>query len=134
MLWFRQLTKQLSSGGNISAHITGFQEAICYLANTKFNIPSYITATILLSTLPSNPGTNILQLSKSTKIPPLSCLLLMAFSKRNNDSLRTTRLMRKSKSQCWLLLRKLHIIVASFSVTTTCMNVTAPLSIMVLVC
>src|SRR5882762_11788077 len=33
MLWFRQLTKQLSSGGDISTHVTGFQEAIRYLTN-----------------------------------------------------------------------------------------------------
>ena len=34
----------------------GFQEAIHYLANTEFNIPGYIAAAILLSTLPSDPG------------------------------------------------------------------------------
>src|ERR1700688_1706927 len=34
----------------------GFQEAIRYLANAEFNIPGYIAAAILLSTLPSNPG------------------------------------------------------------------------------
>lgn len=56
MLWFRRLTKQLPSGGNISAHVTSFQEAICYLANAEFEIPGYIAAAILLSTLPSNPG------------------------------------------------------------------------------
>jgi hypothetical protein len=56
MLWFRRLTKQLSSSGDISAHVTGFQEAICYLMNTEFEIPGYIAAAILLSTLPSNPG------------------------------------------------------------------------------
>src|ERR1700677_3299154 len=33
----------------------GFQEAICYLANAEFNIPGYIAAAILLSTLPSDP-------------------------------------------------------------------------------
>src|ERR1700683_3086872 len=55
MLWFRHLTKQLPSGGNVSTHVMGFQEAICYLANTKFNIPGYIAAAILLSTLPSDP-------------------------------------------------------------------------------
>ena len=56
MLWFRRLTKQLSSGGDISAHVTGFQEAIRYLANAEFEIPGYIAAAILLSTLPSDPG------------------------------------------------------------------------------
>src|SRR6202050_910150 len=56
MLWFRRLTKQLPSSGDVSAHIMGFQEAIRYLANTEFNIPGYITAAILLSTLPSDPG------------------------------------------------------------------------------
>jgi hypothetical protein len=55
MLWFRRLTKQLPSGGDISAHVTGFQEAIRYLANTEFEIPGYIAAAILLSTLPSDP-------------------------------------------------------------------------------
>src|ERR1700728_1356599 len=56
MLWFRRLTKQLPSSGDISAHVTGFQEAIRYLANAEFNIPGYIAAAILLSTLPSDPG------------------------------------------------------------------------------
>jgi gag-polypeptide of LTR copia-type len=55
MLWFRCLTKQLPPGSNISAHITGFQEAICYLANAEFKIPGYIAAAILLFTLPSDP-------------------------------------------------------------------------------
>src|ERR1700683_2614754 len=55
MLWFRRLTKQLPSGGNVSTHVMGFQEAIHYLANTKFNIPGHIAAAILLSTLPSDP-------------------------------------------------------------------------------
>src|SRR6202790_4304424 len=55
MLWFRRLTKQLPSGGDVSLHVTGFQEAIRYLANTEFNIPGYIAAAILLSTLPSDP-------------------------------------------------------------------------------
>jgi hypothetical protein len=56
MLWFRRLTKQLPSGGDVSTHVTGCQEAIRYLANAKFNIPGHITAAILLSTLPSDPG------------------------------------------------------------------------------
>ena len=47
--------KQLPSGGDVSTHVTGFQEAICYLANAEFNIPGYIAAAILLSTLPSDP-------------------------------------------------------------------------------
>src|ERR1700683_3948387 len=55
MLCFRRLTKQLPSSSDISAHVTGFQEAICYLVNTEFNIPGYIAAAILLSTLPSDP-------------------------------------------------------------------------------
>lgn len=55
MLWFRRLTRQLPSGGDVSAHVTGFQEAIRYLANAEFQIPSYIAAAILLSTLPSDP-------------------------------------------------------------------------------
>src|ERR1700683_3758393 len=56
ILWFRRLTKQLPSGSNISLHVTGFQEAIHYLANAEFNIPGYIAAAILLSTLPSDPA------------------------------------------------------------------------------
>jgi hypothetical protein len=56
MLWFRRLTKQLPSGGDVSAHVTSFQEAIRYLANTEFEIPGYVAAAILLSTLPSDPG------------------------------------------------------------------------------
>jgi hypothetical protein len=55
MLWFRRLNKQLPSGGNVSTHVMGYQEAIRYLANTEFNIPGYIAAAILLLTLPSNP-------------------------------------------------------------------------------
>src|ERR1700677_2702616 len=56
MLWFRRLTKQLPSSGDVSTHVMGFQEAIRYLANAEFNIPGYIAAAILLSTLPSDPG------------------------------------------------------------------------------
>jgi hypothetical protein len=60
MLWFRCLTKQLLTGSDISAHVTGFQEAICYFANAEFEIPGYIAAAILLSTLviicPQNGG------------------------------------------------------------------------------
>ena len=56
MLWFRRLTKQLPSGGDVSAHVTSFQEAIRYLANAEFEIPGYVAAAILLSTLPSDPG------------------------------------------------------------------------------
>ena len=40
---------------NVSTHVTSFQEAIHYLANTEFEIPGYIAAAILLSTLPSDP-------------------------------------------------------------------------------
>lgn len=56
MLWFRQLTKQMPAGSNVTAHCTNFQEAICYLANAEFEILSYIVAAILLSTLPSGPS------------------------------------------------------------------------------
>ena len=56
MLWFRQLTRQLNPSGDISAHVSGFQEAIHHLANANFQIPSYIAAAILLSTLPSDPN------------------------------------------------------------------------------
>src|ERR1700722_4882615 len=56
MFWFRRLTKQLPSSGDVSTHVMGFQEAIRYLANAEFNIPGYITAAILLSTLPSDPA------------------------------------------------------------------------------
>ena len=55
MLWFRRLTKQLPAGSDISAHVTSFQKAIHYLANAEFEIPGYIAAAILLSTLPSDP-------------------------------------------------------------------------------
>jgi hypothetical protein len=48
MLWFRRLTKWLPSGGDVSAQVTSFQEAIRYLVNTEFEIPGYIAATILL--------------------------------------------------------------------------------------
>ena len=56
MLWFRRLTRQLSPGGDVSVHISNFQEAIHHLANANFQIPSYIATAILLSTLLSNPG------------------------------------------------------------------------------
>ena len=56
MLWFRQLTRQLSPGGDVLAPISGFQEAIHHLANTNFQIPSYIATAILFSTLPSDPN------------------------------------------------------------------------------
>ena len=56
MLWFHHLTKQFPLSGNIPTHIISFQEAVCYLANAEFEIPNYITAAILLSTLPSDPN------------------------------------------------------------------------------
>jgi hypothetical protein len=104
MLWFRRLTKQLPSGGNVSTHVTGFQEAIRYLANAEFNIPGYIAAAILLSTLPSDPGdlipgTNMLQVSRSTNPPPLSRLSSMAYSKRSDVLPKMTRPMRRNKSK-----------------------------------
>ncbi|KIM75286.1 hypothetical protein PILCRDRAFT_13702 [Piloderma croceum F 1598] len=55
ILWFRDLTKHLPTSSDVSAHVTSFWEAICYLANTEFEIPGYIAAAILLSTLPSDP-------------------------------------------------------------------------------
>ena len=55
ILWFRRLATQLPSGGDISAHITGFQEAIRYLQNAGFTMPEYISASFLLSTLPADP-------------------------------------------------------------------------------
>ena len=56
MLWFRQLTRQLNPSGDVLAHVSSFQEAICHLANANFQIPLYIAATILLSTLLSDPN------------------------------------------------------------------------------
>ena len=56
MLWFHCLTKQLPLGGDVPTHITSFQEAVCHLANAKFKILNYVTAAILLSTLPSDPN------------------------------------------------------------------------------
>ena len=47
MLWFRQLTRQLLSGGDVSLHVTSFQKAIRYLVNTKFNLPGYNAGCIL---------------------------------------------------------------------------------------
>ena len=55
MLWFRRLTKQLSSGSDVAAHVTSFQEATRHLANAGFIIPEPISAAILLSTLPADP-------------------------------------------------------------------------------
>src|ERR1700732_551784 len=57
----------------------------------------------------------------------------MAFSKRNNDSLRMTRPMCRNKNQHLQLLSKPHIGVASHSVATTCVKVIAPRSVVVLV-
>ena len=54
MLWFRRLTKQIPSDGDVSTHVTSFQNAIYYLANAEFNIPGYIIAAIL-STDPRDP-------------------------------------------------------------------------------
>jgi hypothetical protein len=55
MYWFACLTQHMPSGGNVSAHINDYQEAICYLANADFSIPEYVAAAILLSTLPKDP-------------------------------------------------------------------------------
>ena len=56
ILWFRQLTRQLSPGGDVLAHVSGFQEAIHHHTNADFQIPSYIITAIYLSMLPSDPN------------------------------------------------------------------------------
>ena len=53
--WFSRLTHHMSPTGNVSEHITSFQEAVRYLANTDFTISESVTAAILLSTLPNDP-------------------------------------------------------------------------------
>jgi hypothetical protein len=55
MYWFARLTRHMIVGGDVSAHINDYQEAIRYLANANFSIPEPISAAILLSTLPSDP-------------------------------------------------------------------------------
>jgi hypothetical protein len=134
MLRFRCLTKQLPSGGDVSTHIMGFQEAIRYLANAEFNIPSYIAAAILLSTLPSDPRDphSWNQHVAGIKIDK-NTTTLSSVSKKNNNSLRTTRPMHKNKSQHLLLLNRQHIIMVSPTVTTTRWKVIAHLSVAVLV-
>lgn len=52
MLWFRRLTKQFVSGSDINTHVNDFNTAVRHLANADFVIESYISAAILLSTLP----------------------------------------------------------------------------------
>ncbi|EPQ49819.1 hypothetical protein GLOTRDRAFT_134575 [Gloeophyllum trabeum ATCC 11539] len=42
--------------GDPAAHVTSYQEAVSHLATTGFDIPAFVTAAILLSTLPSEPG------------------------------------------------------------------------------
>ena len=59
ILWFWQLTRQLSPGGDVLAHVSGFQEAIHHLTNSDFQIPSYIATAILLSVLPSDPNNSV---------------------------------------------------------------------------
>ena len=54
MLWFHHLTKQLPPSGNVPTHVTSIQEAVHHLVNAEFKIPNYVTATILLLTLPSD--------------------------------------------------------------------------------
>ena len=53
--WFSRLTHHMSPTGNVSEHITSFQEAVRYLANADFTISESVTAAILLSTLPNDP-------------------------------------------------------------------------------
>ncbi|KAJ8588222.1 hypothetical protein M405DRAFT_703486, partial [Rhizopogon salebrosus TDB-379] len=55
MYWFASLTRHMIVGGDVSAHINDYQEAIRYLANANFSIPEPISAAILLSTLLSDP-------------------------------------------------------------------------------
>jgi len=55
MYWFAHLTHHMPVGGDVSAHITDYQEATRYLANANFSIPEPVAAAILLSTLPSDP-------------------------------------------------------------------------------
>lgn len=53
--WFRRLTKHMTSGSDVSAHINEFQEAIRYLANADLIVPEWFSAAVLLSTLPCDP-------------------------------------------------------------------------------
>jgi hypothetical protein len=72
------------------------------------------------------PGTNLLQVLKSTNPPPLSCLSLMAYSKRSNVLLRIKRPMHRNKSKHQLLLNRPLVIAASLTATITNVKVTVP--------
>jgi len=53
--WFCHLTKHMMSGSDILVHINKFQEAIHYLADVDLNVPEWLSAAVLLSTLPCDP-------------------------------------------------------------------------------
>ena len=102
MLWFRQLTRQLTPGGNVSAHVSGFQEAICHLANADFQIPLYIGAAILLSALPSDPHDSVSWNNNvsGVKIDKLTITLssvIAGILKKTIGSLKMTRPLHKNK-------------------------------------
>jgi hypothetical protein len=54
MLWFRRLTKQLPSGGDVSAHVTSFQEVQAYSTRTATNSPTIIIDSGTTSHIHSN--------------------------------------------------------------------------------
>ncbi|KAF9013567.1 hypothetical protein BDZ89DRAFT_1046786 [Hymenopellis radicata] len=55
MIWFRRMCDKLELGGDLEAHIIGFQEAVQKLALTGLEIPTNYTAAFLAASLPAEP-------------------------------------------------------------------------------
>ncbi|KAJ3479112.1 hypothetical protein NLI96_g9298 [Meripilus lineatus] len=56
ILWFRTLVRAFNHGEDLATHVTNFTTARNHLAQADFPIPEFISAAILLSTLPADPA------------------------------------------------------------------------------
>ena len=55
MYWCSRLTRHTESGGDVSAHLDAYQEALEHLAHADLAIPDWLTSALFLSPLPG-PG------------------------------------------------------------------------------
>jgi hypothetical protein len=97
MLWFRRIVKPFVLGGDVRQHVQDFEDATTQLACTGFEIPSYISSAILLSTLPSEPSdpasyyqfTNGVHIDKNTTLTS-TVNRLLEHTRANTPSASTT--------------------------------------------
>ena len=55
MYWCSRLTRHMENGGDVSAHLDTYQEALGHLGHADLAIPDWLTSALFLSPLPG-PG------------------------------------------------------------------------------